>query len=421
MKEFNKVIGYDDIKIELIRIVDMMLNPNKFSELGVKTTRGLILFGNPGVGKTLMANCLIKASKRKTFTIRKDLPDGEFVTHIKKTFEKAKKEAPSIVFLDDLDKFANEDSNHANAEEFVTIQSCIDDCKESEVFVLATANEDNCIPRSLLREGRFDKMIFVEPPKKEDAAKIIKHYLKNKKCSKNLDYNEIASLLDNRSCAALETVLNEAGVYAGYECRKEIEMNDIIRAFMRTIYGTSEKKQFNDNAYLKQTAYHEAGHAVVSELYERNSVRFLTVEPRRSEVGGFVHLVNNEDYYEDKKFMENRVVSLLAGKAAVEIVYGKTDVGSNSDVHRAVEIVKRFVDSYCSFGFSFFEGCTSGGVPSELLERKTIAVELEMERYYQQAKQILINNRKFLDNVANELAEKQVLLSSDIQRLREAN
>ena len=94
MKEFNKVIGYDDIKIELIRIVDMMLNPNKFSELGVKTTRGLILFGNPGVGKTLMANCLIKASKRKTFTIRKDLPDGEFVTHIKKTFEKAKKEAP---------------------------------------------------------------------------------------------------------------------------------------------------------------------------------------------------------------------------------------------------------------------------------------------------------------------------------------
>ena len=102
MKEFNKVIGYDDIKIELIRIVDMMLNPNKFSELGVKTTRGLILFGNPGVGKTLMANCLIKASKRKTFTIRKDLPDGEFVTHIKKTFEKAKKEAPSIVFLDDL-------------------------------------------------------------------------------------------------------------------------------------------------------------------------------------------------------------------------------------------------------------------------------------------------------------------------------
>lgn len=420
MKEFNKVIGYDDIKIELIRIVDMMLNPNKFSDLGVKTTRGLILFGNPGVGKTLMAKCFIKASKRKTYTIRKDMPDGEFVSHIKKIFEKAKKDAPSIVFLDDLDKFANEDRNHINAEEFVTIQSCIDDCNESEVFVLATANEDDCIPRSLIREGRIDKMIFVDPPKAEDAAKIIKYYLKDKKCSKNLDYYDIASLLDGRTCATLETVLNEAGIYAGFENRQEIEMKDIIRSFMRIVYGSPEKLDFKDSKYLKETAYHEAGHTVVGEMLEKDSIKFVSIKPHIGGVGGFAQFKNNDDYFEDKEFMEKRVISLLAGKAAIEVVYGKTDIGSNSDIHRAVEIVKRFIDTYCSFGFSFFEGYTSGGISSELLERKTIAVELEMERYYQKAKQILINNRSFLDNVANELAKKQILLSSDIQRLREA-
>ena len=129
LKEFNKVIGHEDVKIELERIVDQIRNREKYEKLGVNLTKGLLLDGIPGLGKTLMAKCFIKACNVPTFSIRKEKTNGEFVKSIVDAFEEAKKKTPSIVFFDDLDKFANEDSNHRNAEEFVTIQSCIDDCK----------------------------------------------------------------------------------------------------------------------------------------------------------------------------------------------------------------------------------------------------------------------------------------------------
>ena len=220
MKEFDRVVGYRSVKTELERIIDMMINPDAYSKLGVKTTRGLLLYGEPGVGKTTMAKCFIEASSRKTFTLRKDAPDGDFVKMIKKTFDDAKEAAPSIVFLDDMDKFANEDSYHKNAEEFVTVQACIDDVKEHEVFILATANDLDNLPDSLLRAGRFDKNIEVENPKGNDVVLIVKHYLKNKNLADDIDYKEIARMLDGRSCAALETVINEAGVYAGLKKEK---------------------------------------------------------------------------------------------------------------------------------------------------------------------------------------------------------
>ena len=419
MKEFNRVIGYDDVKIELERIIDMMVNYEKYIELGVQTTRGLLLHGEPGVGKTLMAKCFIKASKRPTFVVRKDLPDGDFVKYIKSTFEKAKKQAPSIVFLDDMDKFANEDENHRNAEEFVTIQSCIDECKDDEVFVLATTNELHAIPRSLLRPGRFDKSIVIDNPEGLDAERIIKHYLKKKKCGKDVDAKEVARLLNGKSCATLETVINEAGVYAGYENRKEVSMNDLVRAFMRVVYKAPEKLKFKDNKYMLQTAYHEAGHTIVAEILEPGSVPFVTIQPHDGGVAGFAHIDNDENYFEDKQFMENRVISLLAGRAAIEVVYGVTDVGANNDIHRAFDIVERFIDNYCTYGFTNWEGNTTN-VPVGLEEKRMNYITCEMERYYQQAKKIIIENREYLDSVTKELFDKKVLLARDIQRLKTA-
>ena len=142
-REFAVVIGYEPIKMELKRIIDIMLNPEKYKKLGVTTPRGVLFNGGPGLGKTLLANCFIRASGRKTFTCRKDKPNGDFVREIKNVFEDAKNNAPSIVFLDDMDKFANEDEYHENAEEFVTIQSCIDEVKNFEVFVKLQTPKSN--------------------------------------------------------------------------------------------------------------------------------------------------------------------------------------------------------------------------------------------------------------------------------------
>ena len=181
MKEFDPIIGYTEIKNELSQIADMMRNAEVYEKLGVRLPYGLMLYGSPGVGKTLMANCLIKASGRKVFICRKDKPNGEFIKEITDLFEEAAANAPAIVFLDDMDKFANTDTEHTYAEEYISVQSCIDQYKGRDVFVLATVNDIQMLPSSLRRVGRFDRMIEVPTPNNKDAEKILAHYLKDKK------------------------------------------------------------------------------------------------------------------------------------------------------------------------------------------------------------------------------------------------
>ena len=169
MKEFNKIIGYESVKKELMRVCDILVNTEKYKKFGVKVSQGLLLYGEPGVGKTLMAKCFISASKRKCFVCRKTKSNGSFFDKIVETFERAKKNAPSIVFLDDVDKFAEEDDENSKAEEYVAIQSCIDNLNGRDVFVIATANAISPLPFSLMRNGRFSKRIEVEPPQGQDA------------------------------------------------------------------------------------------------------------------------------------------------------------------------------------------------------------------------------------------------------------
>lgn len=415
-KEFEPVIGYKSIKNEMIKICDIMRNSEFYSKLGVSVPNGLLLSGDPGLGKTLMANCFIKASGRKAFTCRKDKPDGDFVNHIKSTFDEAVKNAPSIVFLDDMDKFANGDEYHKNSEEFVTVQSCIDDTKGKDVFVLATINDRESIPKSLLRAGRFDNRIMVEAPKGEDAEKIVEHYIKRKNFVSDVDVKTITRLLNGASCAELETVINQAGVYAGFSRKDKIEMDDIVKACLRVVHSAPEKEQAHSPEVLKAVAYHEAGHAVIAEVLEPGSVNFVSVRSHGGSAGGFTNYYQPEEYWIKKQYMENRVVVVLGGKAATETVFGETDVGANSDLHRAFDIVERFVDDYCSNGFDRW---IQNHNPSQgLLERQSSQISFEMENFYKKAKKILIDNREFLDKLAQALMNKDVLTSVEIEAIK---
>ncbi len=236
MDNFERVVGYEDIKAELRRFADVIKNTNKYADLGVTLPSGLLLSGKPGLGKTLMAKCFIEEAGCKTFTLRKDKPNGDFVKHIRETFDEAKKEAPSIVFLDDMDKFANEDRMHRDAEEYVTIQSCIDDNKGCGIFVLATVNEKYDLPDSLLRAGRFDETIDVEPPRGEDAEELIKYFLSTKTMMGNIDMEELTRLMEGNSCAEIETIINKAGIYAVSDGRDRIDQGDIVKACMRLMF-----------------------------------------------------------------------------------------------------------------------------------------------------------------------------------------
>lgn len=223
---------------------------------------------------------------------------------IKATFDKAVQNAPSIVYLDDMDKFTNGDERHPDAEEYVTVQSCIDETKDKQVFVLATVNNIRCLPRSLRRAGRFDRTIEVNAPHGEDAVKIITHYLKSKRFVDDIDPTVIAKIMDGRSCAELETVINEAGLYAGYERAKVITMEHFLKACMRTVFQAfpddeddlaDESDDFycglsDPNHVVSQIVYHEAGHAVISEVLCPESVTLVSAYNATRKRGGFTLL-----------------------------------------------------------------------------------------------------------------------------------
>ena len=415
MKAFDRIIGYASLKQELMQISDTLKNREFYDKLGVCAPRGLLLYGEPGVGKSLMASAIIEESGRPVFRCRKDEPNGDFVKKIKATFEKAAENAPSIVFLDDMDKFANGDENHPDAEEYVTVQSCIDEVKGKEVFVLATANDIDCLPDSLCRPGRFDRTIEVEVPPREDAVEIIAHYLKSKRFVEGVDPTVIAKIMIGHSCADLETVINEAGLYAGYERAESITMEHFLKACLRTVFDkdglANEQDDFSSHLsdphhIASHMIYHEAGHAVVSEVLCPGSVTLVFAGNLRQEEGGFT-----------RDYRKKRIITSLGGMAAMEQKFGLPDVGCASDLNYAFDKVRNLLSDTCINGFSFY---TRGYSDSERrMADRDQAVAAEVERYYRKAKEILSANWDFFEKLAVTLAEKKLLSAVDIQKIRE--
>ena len=426
MSKFDMIIGYAAVKKELRQIADTLKNREVYEKLGVSAPRGLLLHGEPGVGKSLMASAIIEESGRKAFICRKDQPNGDFVKVIKATFDKAIESAPSIVYLDDMDKFANGDERHPDAEEYVTVQSCIDAAKGKEVFVLATVNNMRCLPSSLRRAGRFDRVMRIENPRGNDALNIISHYLKSKKVVDNLDAKIIARIMDGSSCAELETVINEAGLCAGYERAESITMDHFIEACMRTVFhvparvkdGEEEETGMClsdfDNVY-SQIIYHEAGHAVVSEVLCPESVTLVSAYKRGGGRGGFT------DYYNDQShtplhWIKSRIIGSLSGIAAVEQRYGIVDMGGERDIDQAFDMTKELLTNKCINGFRLH---ANGYDDTERLKsEQEKATSEEVERFYQKAIEIIAHNREFLEKIAIALAEKKLLTAADVQRIK---
>lgn len=421
MKEFDKIIGYEPVKKELKRICDILVNPEKYEKFGVKPSQGLLIYGEPGLGKSLMADCFIKASKRKCFVCRKTKANGDFVDEITKIFEEAKANAPSIILLDDMDKFANEDDRHTDAEEYVAVQSGIDNVKGSDVFVVATANDVYKLPHSLKRTGRFSKRLEIRPPEGKDAENIIKFYLSQKENVGEIDIKEITRLLNSRTCADLETIVNEAGIYAAFEEKEKIEHSDMVRACLRVLYNAPEAEDevlfSNSSEKNRMTAYHEAGHVVVAEVLEPESVTLASIANYDGDVNGITAYYQTKEYYSSIKYMKNRVKVVLGGKAATELEYGEIDVGATNDLQRAFKIASRFVSDYCSFGFDSNINVTEENSNFNR-DRYNQKLAFELEKSYMEVKEILAKNRDFIEKIASKLLEKTTIMMSDIQEIK---
>lgn len=413
---FENIIGYESVKQELVRICDLLNHTEKYAALGVTMPNGLLLYGAPGLGKTTMAQGFIKASGLQSFVCRKTKSDGEFVEEIKKTFDRALKAAPSIVFLDDMDKFANNDECHSDTEELVTVQSCIDEARGKGVFVVATVNNKKKLPSSLLRAGRFDKHIEIVAPEGEETKKIVAYYLSKKQFVADVDIELIGNILSGYSCADLETVVNEAGIYAGYDGKSKIDTDDIVRACMRTIFEAPAAVDPHSERALDMIACHEAGHAVVAETLEPGSVSIISASNYQTDVGGVTSVVTDRDYFIFADYMENRITMLLAGKAATEMAFGSLDVGASHDIERAVKIARRFVTQYSQAGF-YFKSWHDADNPN-FDSYIDISVNIILQRLYEKARKILADNKDFLTALTDAVKQHPYVIAPEIQKIK---
>ena len=416
MTAFEKVIGFDEIKNELIQLCDMLKNKAKYEKLGAKLPQGIMLVGNPGTGKTLLSNCIIEEAGLPVYVVRKTRND--FAEEISKAFSDARENAPAIVFLDDMDKLANEADPHRNPAEFIAVQSGIDSCKGSEVFVIATVNSRFALPESLCREGRFDRKYNVNSPNLEDSVRIVEHYLSDKALSDDTNRNDVTRMFTGMTCAKIEVVLNDAAIRAAYKGLDRMGIDEIKEAYLRIHYDTPDYYVETDEERVRKVALHEAGHIVVSEYLNPGSVGIASISEKRIGMkGGFVR-----QYKNNVNNMDNVLIA-LAGKTAVELYYSDNYTeGCHSDLMKAYWSLQQMICEDACLGFvnmsSPRQHFVTENDDSDLGKAFVqMQIKSELERCMRETRRILIEHRNLLERFADELITRKTLLYSDVQAI----
>ncbi len=416
MSEFDKVIGYTAIKQELMQISDMIKHKEKYEALGAKLPRGILIDGKPGYGKTLLSNCLIKESGLKAYTVRKTKSD--FTQEITDAFNEAIANAPAIVFLDDMDKYADTDRYQCNCAEYVAVQSGIDACKGYDVLVIATVNKLYYLPDSLTRDGRFDRKYKLYLPNKDDSELIIKHYLSDKKLQFDINMNDVFKLFAKKSCADIEVILNDAAIRAAYAGRGLIGTQDIKEAFLRSYYNSPDYYVESDRRILYKIALHEAGHIVAAEVLNPHSVSIASIcEKRVGDRGGFVC------QYSDNKNAKDELLIGLAGEAAVELSFPDDYVeGCSNDLGKVYEQLQNMIKDEAYGGLDgfypdYYRRPEMEYMPEEYKHYLDQSIKAEMKNCMREVRGILSTHKDLVFGFQYELMKKRTLLASDVQKV----
>ena len=249
MDKFDeKVIGYESTKDILRQILDILKRPEVYKRKGISIPRGLLMESDPGLGKSLLASILMEESERKPFVFRKTSQENSFLDELRTVFAMAKEDAPSILLLEDLNLYVESTSPYA--PEWACLQACIDDAKDTDLFVIATTNDTRYMPPSLLRPGRFDYVIYLQPPIGENAENIVSYYLRDKDLAEDVLISDIVKAMPKVSCATLETVMNLAALNSVYQGHEHIQKEDITEALLQVVYKLQKTDQFSTNLTL---------------------------------------------------------------------------------------------------------------------------------------------------------------------------
>jgi len=436
---FKDVAGIDEAKQELKEVVEFLKEPEKFRKLGAKIPKGVLLLGNPGTGKTLLAKAVAGEAKVPFFS----MSGSEFVemfvgvgaSRVRDLFAKARKSAPCIIFIDEIDAVGRKRGSGqggGNDEREQTLNQLLvemDGFGTGEtIIVLAATNRPDVLDRALRRPGRFDRQVVVDPPDIKGRKAILEVHAKNKKFADDVDFETLARKTVGLVGADLANILNEAAILAAREGRTDINMADLEEASEKVEMGSEKRSKVVSEKEKLKTAYHEAGHAVINYLYmnDTDPVHKVTIIPRGM-AGGYTMALPNEDrYYYSKKWFINKMKMCYGGRAADEIVSQEVNTGASQDIKVATSIAQGIVTKYGmndKFGPILLDGTNDGDMFQQKYYSDITGKEVDEEiirlvkETYAETVQALKDNREKLDNLAHALCERETVMRKEFEAL----
>ena len=432
---FKDVAGLDEEKSEMLEIVEFLKNPEKYSKMGAKTPRGVLLCGKPGTGKTLIAKAIAGEANVPFIS----MSGSEFVemfaglgaSRVRKLFERAKKISPCIIFIDEIDAIGSRraSNNGADSENNQTLNQLLVEMdgfdSDQSIIVIAATNRPEMLDEALLRPGRFDRTINIALPDIKGREEILKIHSKNKKIAEDVDFKSIAGDTAGFTGAELENILNEAAIIATNKKHDAINNSDIEDAVKKVTVGLEKHNRVVSEKDKKLTAYHEAGHAVVSRYLEtQKDIKEVSIIPR-GVAGGYTMYKTNEDkFYVSKTEMEEKLISLLGGRAAEKVALDDISTGASNDIEVAMKIARDMVTVY---GMSNKIGPMSINLEKDPYQMQLLGNNLEdeigkevkniLEDAYEKAQRLLMLHRDKLDAVAGVLLEKEVINEQEFEEI----
>ncbi|MGQ9483968.1 MAG: ATP-dependent zinc metalloprotease FtsH [Desulfosoma sp.] len=441
---FKDVAGIDEAKEELQEIVEFLKDPKKFTRLGGRIPKGVLLVGAPGTGKTLLARAIAGEAGVPFFSISgSDFVEmfvGVGASRVRDLFMQGKKFAPCIIFIDEIDavgrhRGAGLGGGHDEREQTLNQLLVEMDGFESNegVILISATNRPDVLDPALLRPGRFDRQVVVPVPDIRGREGILAVHLRNKPLADNVDVRVLAKGTPGFSGADLENLVNEAALLAARRNKDKIEMADFEEAKDKVMMGLERKSMILSEEEKRTTAYHEAGHALVARLLPgTDPVHKVTIIPRGRALGLTQQLPQDERHTYPKEYLLNSIAILMGGRAAEEIVFGHQTTGASNDIERATQLARRMV---CEWGMSERMGPLSFGKMDDQVflgreivqhhrdysEQTAIQIDQEVRRIveenYKKAKDLLETHRDVLEAVAAALLEKETLENHDIEKI----
>ena len=448
---FADVAGVDEAKQELTEIVDFLKRPERYAEIGARIPKGVLLVGPPGTGKTLLSKAVAGEAGVPFFIISGsefvELFVGAGAARVRDLFEEAKKKAPCIIFIDELDAIGKSRSGSmgvvgGNDEREQTLNQLLTEmdgfaAQDKPVIVLAATNQPEVLDAALLRPGRFDRQVLVDRPDLSGRKTILEIYAKKVKLAEAVDLDSVAQATSGFAGADLANLVNEAALLAARAQRTRVEQQDLSEAIERVVAGLEKKSRVLQADEKKVVAYHEVGHAIVGHLMPGGSkVAKISIVPRgMSALGYTLQLPTEERFLNSKEELQGQIATLLGGRSAEEIVFGKITTGAANDLQRATDLAEQMVGTYGMSdtlgplaydkqgGGRFLGG---GNNPRRSVSDATAqAIDQEVrglvDKAHDDALAILRQNMALLETIAQKILEKEVIEGDDLKQMLEAS